>query len=82
MKAFEVINPGVYTMLQDLGRPGYMRYGVPASGASDRFSAQTANLLVGNRPDAAIWKRPSFGLSFWPFRILPWRWLEETCHLR
>jgi biotin-dependent carboxylase-like uncharacterized protein len=63
VKAFEVINPGVYTMLQDLGRPGYMRYGVPASGASDRFSAQTANLLVGNRPEAAILETALFRLE-------------------
>jgi antagonist of KipI len=63
MKAFEVINPGVYTTLQDLGRPGYMKYGIPASGAADRFSAQVANLLVGNKPEAAVLETTIFRLE-------------------
>lgn len=63
MKAFEVINPGVYTTLQDLGRPGYMKYGIPASGAADRFSARVANLLVGNKPEAAVLETVLFRLD-------------------
>jgi antagonist of KipI len=63
MRAFEVINPGVYTTLQDLGRPGYMKFGIPASGAADRFSAQVANLLVGNEPQAAVLETTLFRLE-------------------
>jgi antagonist of KipI len=63
VKAFEVVNPGVYTILQDLGRPGYMRYGIPASGVADRFSAQVANLLVGNKPEAAVLETTLFRLE-------------------
>ena len=63
MNAFEVIHPGIYTTLQDLGRPGYGRYGIPASGAADRFSAQTANLLVGNPPGAAVLETTLFRLE-------------------
>jgi biotin-dependent carboxylase-like uncharacterized protein len=63
MKAFEVINPGIYTTLQDLGRPGYMKYGIPASGAADRFSAQVANLLAGNQPEAAVLETTLFRLE-------------------
>jgi len=63
MKAFEVINPGIYTALQDLGRPGYMKYGIPASGVADRFSARVANLLVGNQPEAAILETALFRLE-------------------
>ncbi len=63
MKAFEVINPGVYTTVQDLGRPGYMKYGIPASGAADLFSAQVANLLVGNKPEAAVLETTLFRLE-------------------
>ena len=63
MKAFEVLNPGVYTTLQDLGRPGYMKYGIPASGAADRFSAQVANLLVGNKLEAAVLETTLFRLE-------------------
>jgi antagonist of KipI len=54
MKAFEVIHPGIYTMIQDLGRPGFMKYGVPASGVSDTFAAKIGNRLVGNQPGAAL----------------------------
>jgi antagonist of KipI len=54
MRAFEVFHPGIFTSIQDLGRPQYLKYGIPASGAADRFSAGVANLLVGNLPGAAL----------------------------
>jgi antagonist of KipI len=54
MKAFEVIRPGILTTIQDLGRPGFMKYGIPASGAADRFSCQVANWLLGNESAAAV----------------------------
>ena len=41
------------TTVQDLGRYGYERYGVPVSGAMDQFALRAANLLVGNPPHAA-----------------------------
>jgi antagonist of KipI len=43
-----VIDPGPFTTIQDLGRFGYGRFGVPASGAMDSFALRAANLLVGN----------------------------------
>lgn len=36
------------TTIQDLGRPGYRRYGVTRSGAMDPIALQIANCLVGN----------------------------------
>lgn len=63
MKAFQVIHPGVYTTLQDLGRPGNMKFVIPASGVADRFSALVANLLVGNPPDAAVLETVLFRLE-------------------
>jgi len=63
MKAFEVLHPGVHTTIQDLGRPGFMRYGIPASGVADRFSARVANLLVGNAPGAALLEITLFRLE-------------------
>ncbi|HXZ36455.1 MAG TPA: biotin-dependent carboxyltransferase family protein [Thermodesulfobacteriota bacterium] len=48
MSAFEVIQPGAFTTVQDLGRYGYQKYGVSISGAMDRFALRVANLLVGN----------------------------------
>ncbi len=53
MDAIEVLDGGLLTTVQDLGRFGYQRYGVPVSGAMDQFALQAANLLVGNREAAA-----------------------------
>jgi biotin-dependent carboxylase-like uncharacterized protein len=50
----EVVAPGLLTTVQDLGRTGYARYGVPAAGAMDAFAARAANRLVGNAADAAL----------------------------
>lgn len=44
-----VLNPGLLTTLQDLGRYGYEDRGVPPSGALDELSFALANALVGNR---------------------------------
>ncbi len=52
-RAFQVLRTGLLTTVQDLGRFGSLRYGVPISGAMDTFSLVTANLLVGNNPNAA-----------------------------
>ncbi|WP_298380378.1 biotin-dependent carboxyltransferase family protein [Azospirillum sp.] len=51
--AFKVLNPGLLTTVQDLGRPGYFHLGIPMSGAMDRFALRAANLLVGNPEGAA-----------------------------
>ncbi len=51
--AIEVIQPGLATMVQDLGRPGFYHLGIPLSGAMDQFALTAANLLVGNEPGAA-----------------------------
>ena len=53
IKALEIITPGPLTTVQDLGRFGYGRYGVPPSGGLDTFSLRMANLLVGNTEDEA-----------------------------
>lgn len=44
----EVIKPGFFTTVQDLGRWGYQSYGVGIAGALDAFALSAANLLVGN----------------------------------
>jgi antagonist of KipI len=49
----EVLDGGMLTTVQDLGRFGYQRFGVPVSGALDLFSLRAANRLVGNPDDAA-----------------------------
>ena len=51
--ALKVIRAGVLTTVQDLGRHGYQRFGVPESGAMDCYALRLANALVGNAEDAA-----------------------------
>ncbi|MFP4391966.1 MAG: biotin-dependent carboxyltransferase family protein [Desulfohalobiaceae bacterium] len=51
---FLVLDPGPLSTVQDLGRFGFQSLGVPISGALDPYSAQVANLLAGNTPDAAV----------------------------
>jgi biotin-dependent carboxylase-like uncharacterized protein len=50
----EIIDPGLATTVQDLGRPGYYHLGIPLSGGMDRLALQAANLLAGNDPGAAV----------------------------
>lgn len=50
----EVIDPGRLTTIQDRGRAGLERFGIPPGGAADWFSAEVANRLVGNDQGAAL----------------------------
>ena len=43
----EVMSPGLQTTIQDLGRLGFMHYGISQSGAMDDLSCKVANRLVG-----------------------------------
>jgi biotin-dependent carboxylase-like uncharacterized protein len=47
-----VVDPGAQTTVQDAGRRGQLRYGIPPSGPVDARSFTLANRLVGN-PDGA-----------------------------
>jgi len=53
VEALEILAPGPLTTVQDRGRFGFGRYGVPPSGAVDSFSLRVGNLLVGNRENEA-----------------------------
>jgi len=48
-----VLTPGALSTVQDGGRQGYRHLGVGGTGALDAYSHEVANLLVGNRRDAA-----------------------------
>jgi biotin-dependent carboxylase-like uncharacterized protein len=52
--AIRIVNPGLSTTVQDLGRPGYYNIGIPLSGGMDRFALRVANMLVGNDENAAV----------------------------
>lgn len=43
-----VKSPGLLTTIQDLGRHGFQKYGVIASGVMDQTAHRIANILVGN----------------------------------
>src|SRR5690606_6567740 len=49
-----IIEPGVATTIQDLGRPGYAHLGIPPAGVVDPALAGLLNRLVGNPADAAL----------------------------
>jgi biotin-dependent carboxylase-like uncharacterized protein len=46
--ALSVIEPGLLTSVQDLGREGYHDIGIPPSGAMDSFALRAGNLILKN----------------------------------
>ena len=50
----QVLRPGMFSLLQDLGRVGHQCHGVPVTGAMDEWSHRAANMLVGNTDGAAV----------------------------
>jgi 5-oxoprolinase (ATP-hydrolysing) subunit C len=62
--ALKIIEPGIAATLQDCGRHGYQRFGVPVSGALDAVSLQIANILVGNAPCTGAIEILGAGLAF------------------
>jgi len=53
-EVLEILEIGAGASLQDEGRPGWKRFGLPAAGAMDRESARLANALVGNAPGQPV----------------------------
>jgi len=51
--ALKAAAPGPFATLQDFGRRGSMRFGIPGSGAMDAEGLASANALVGNPPGTA-----------------------------
>jgi len=49
----KVESPGLLTTVQDCGRTGFTKQGVPVGGAMDRYALQCANLLAGAPRNAA-----------------------------
>ncbi len=50
----EILSPGLGASLQDHGRRGWKRFGVPPGGALDDHAAAWANLLLGNPLQAPV----------------------------
>ena len=62
--ALKVIQPGPFSTVQDLGRFGSQRFGVPVSGSMDGYAHRVANLLVGNPEEAACLEMTFMGAKF------------------
>jgi antagonist of KipI len=58
-----IINPGLMTTIQDLGRYGYAHLGVTPAGAADALALRVANLLLGNRENAAALEMTLLGAT-------------------
>ena len=50
----KVIQPGLFTTIQDAGRHGFRNIGIPTSGFMDQESAWAANELVDNNKDESL----------------------------
>jgi len=50
----QVLKPGLFTTIQDLGRFQFQRYGVSVGGAMDQVSMKIANFIVGNHENEAV----------------------------
>jgi allophanate hydrolase subunit 2 len=48
----QVVQAGPHVTVQDMGRPGMMRFGLSASGPMDRTALAIANAALGNPPEA------------------------------
>lgn len=57
-----VVQPGVQSTVQDLGRPGLAHLGVAGAGALDHGALRRANRLVGNAAGAAVIENALGGL--------------------
>lgn len=64
MGALTVLDPGMMTTVQDLGRPGLASIGVPEGGAADPLALRVGNRLLGNPDGAAGLEMTMLGGTF------------------
>ncbi len=50
----DVLQPGIFSTIQDRGRFGYLKFGVPVSGPMDVYASRIGNLLLQNPENAAV----------------------------
>ena len=63
-QGIRVLEPGFLATVQDAGRRGYQRYGVPPSGAADRGALAAGNAALGNPSGAAAVEITAGGAAF------------------
>lgn len=64
MSSIQIQSPGLFTTVQDLGRPGFGPMGLSPSGAADPLSLRLGNRLVGNPDGAAALEMTLVGGTF------------------
>jgi biotin-dependent carboxylase-like uncharacterized protein len=64
MEVLEILKTGLGASMQDLGRIGWKRYGVPPSGVMDPHAAVWANRLAGNSDGAPVLELLMQGAEF------------------
>ncbi len=64
MSTIQVVSPGLFTTLQDLGREGFGPLGVSASGAADALALRIGNRLVSNPENPAALEMTLLGGTF------------------
>ena len=57
----KILEPGLYSSIQDEGREDFQKYGVPFSGCMDSKSSNFANSLLNNPKNAAVIEATQFG---------------------
>ncbi|WP_299551395.1 biotin-dependent carboxyltransferase family protein [Seonamhaeicola sp.] len=50
----KVLSAGIFSTIQDFGRVGFQKYGVPYSGVMDQKAASFANAILGNKKDLPV----------------------------
>lgn len=56
-----ILAEGMHSSIQDLGRKGYRSFGVPISGAMDKYSAILANKLLNNEENLPVLEMTMIG---------------------
>jgi len=64
MSKIRVINPGMYSTIQDLGRMEFQQFGVPTAGSMDTYAHRISNLLVGNPENSPVLELTAFGGTY------------------
>lgn len=78
----DVLSPGPMLSVQDQGRQGLRRFGVPQAGAMDRPAMDLANALCGNASDAAALEFAGMGGRFRAGRALRLAVTGGGCDIR
>jgi len=65
VEGLEIVSAGALTTIQDLGRKGYQRFGMPTAGAMDITSLRLANRLIRNDEGEACLEITFTGLRLW-----------------